>query len=140
MVWLAKSVELIVGNARCCLWTAEGDGRRGIFLAAIASGLQLATVALAAVVVRRREKRAALAAIMVYGAITVRLLIEGGTGESQLWLNLAALVVAGFAILADRRAPLPRHPVEARCSTGVPTSSSNSSIESATECPDRPTS
>ena len=109
MVWLAKSVELIVGNARCCLWAAEGDGRRGIVLAAVASGLQLATVALAAAVVRRRVQRAALAAITLYGAITVVLLIEGGAGDTQLWLNLTALVVAGLATLADRRAPLPRH-------------------------------
>ena len=109
MVWLAKSLELIVGNARCCLWAAEGDGRRGIFLAAVASGVQLSTMALAAAVVRRRAQRAALAAITLYGAITVVLLIEGGAGETQLWLNLTALVVAGLAILADRRAPLPRH-------------------------------
>ena len=109
VVWLAKSVDLIVGNARCCLWAAEGDGRRGIFLAAMAGGLQLATMAVAAAVVRRRAQRAALAAITSYGAITILFLIEGGAGETQLWLNLAALGVAGLAILSDRPAPLPRH-------------------------------
>lgn len=110
MVWLAKSVELIVGNARCCLWAAEGDGRRGIFLAAVVGGVQLVTVAVAAAVVGHRARRIALAVITSYGAITLVFLMEGGVGETQLWLNLAVLGVAGLAILGDRRAPLPRHP------------------------------
>lgn len=108
MVWLAKSVRLIVGNAQCCLWAAEGDGRRGIFLAAVASGVQLVTAAVAVAVVGGQARRAALVATVLYGAITVLLLIEGGAGETQLWLNLTALVVAGLAILADGPALLRR--------------------------------
>ncbi len=101
MFWLAQSVELVVGNARCCLWAAEGDGRRGIFFAMIAGGLQLVTLAVAVAVVRHRAQRTALAAILLYGAITVLLMANGGADEVQLLLNLIALVVAGLAILAE---------------------------------------
>ena len=98
--WLAKSVELVVGNARCCLWAPEGDGRRGIVFAMIAGGFQLVTLAVAVAVIRKRAQRIALVAISLYGAITVLLLTESGSGEVQLLLNLIALVVAGLAIIA----------------------------------------
>jgi hypothetical protein len=99
--WLVKSMELIVGNARCCLLAAEGDARRGIFLATIAGGFQLATLAVAVAVTRHRALRAALAVIVTWGAITLLLLTDGGVSEDQLWFNLIALVVAGLAILAE---------------------------------------
>jgi hypothetical protein len=99
--WLAKSLELVVSNASCCLWVAEGDGRRGISFAIVAGGFQLVTLAVAVAVVRHRAQRTALAAILVYGAITVLLLTDGGTGEFQLLLNLIALVVAGLGIISE---------------------------------------
>lgn len=111
MLWLATSLETIVGNARCCLWAAEGDGRRGIVLAALTGAFQLATLALAAAVVRHRARGVAGAAIVLYGVITVLLLAEGGAADTRLWFNLAALVVAGLAIGAGRRPPVHRHTV-----------------------------
>lgn len=99
--WLAKSVELVVANARCCMWAAEGDGRRGIFFAMTAGGFQLATLVVAVAVVRHRAQRTALAAILLYSAITVLLMTDGRSGEVQLLLNLIALVVAGLTISAE---------------------------------------
>lgn len=101
LFWLAKSAELVVSNARCCLWEAEGDGRRGIFFAMTAGGFQLVTLAVAVAVVRHRAQRTALAALLLYGTITVLLLTEGGPGEVQLLLNLIALVVAALAIITE---------------------------------------
>ncbi len=101
MFWLAKSLELIVSNARCCLLVSEGDGRRGIVFAMIAGGFQLATFAVGVAVVRHRFQRTALAVIALYGAITVLLVAESGASDVQLLLNLIALVVAGSAILLE---------------------------------------
>jgi hypothetical protein len=106
--WLAKSVELIVDNAGCCLWTAEGDGRRSSLYATVVASFQVGTLAIAVRVVRQRGLWVALGLIVFYVAVTVVLMGAGGGGEIRLWLNLLVLVVAGLAIAAAVSAPATR--------------------------------
>lgn len=98
--WLAKTVDLMVVSATCCLLAADNDGQRGLFFAMIALGLQLVTLAVAVAVVAHRAQRTALAAIILWIAIGGIVLTDDGANV-QLWLNLVALVVAGLAVAAE---------------------------------------
>jgi hypothetical protein len=89
----------MVDDAMCCLWAGEGDGRRGVAYAALASSFQVATLVLAIGVIRQRALRLALVVVVFYVAVTAILFIDGG-GDGELWVNLVALTVAGLAIVA----------------------------------------
>ncbi len=106
IVWVVAAVVSLTDDVRgnlSALTDHEGDARRGLFLYSLIVGIQLGMVVVSGAIVRSHvwARWTGLVMAVVFGVLTMVLLVGEAEPVEPLVLNLAALMLAAALLTAS---------------------------------------